>query len=221
MRRNETIGIIVFIALLAAGFVIFDLCGILELSGKIDTAQVIEIIILFALVLATFIYAKRTAEIADATKEQRYAENLPLLVPTITPVYQCEISYEAVASGVGMKVMWCNVGKGVAINPLFSFWRVPRRFSFGGAPISSEGASLFPPRESGTLEVGSKKEVDYSQIPSDEELNAISDTYHPRLVAEYQDIYERSITTVQEFRIDKESKRAFVGELILSKIDGR
>ena len=43
---------------------------ILTLFKTINVGQGIEIIILFALVLATFIYAKRTAEIAKATKEQ-------------------------------------------------------------------------------------------------------------------------------------------------------
>jgi len=46
-------------------------------------------------------------------------------------------------------------------------------------------------------------------------LYDIPEAHHPRLEAEYQDIYERKITTVQEFRIEEEngSKKAFVGEL--------
>jgi hypothetical protein len=56
---------------------------------------------------------------------------------------------------VGVKVLWCNVGKGVAINLRFSFW---------SAPTSTGKANFFPPSESGTLEVGGKKEVDYGKI---------------------------------------------------------
>jgi len=43
----------------------------------------------------------------------------------------------------------------------------------------------------------------------------IPKAYHLRLKAGYQDIYEKNITTVQEFRIEEENgnKKAFLGEL--------
>jgi hypothetical protein len=44
-------------------------------------------------------------------------------------------------------------------------------------------------------------------------LKDLSEAYHPYLLAEYQDIYERIITTVQRFRIDEQNRRAFLGEL--------
>ncbi len=70
MRRNEIISLCVATALLVLGFVVLGLFGVLELSNKIDTSQLIQIIITFVLVLVTVAYVKRTAEIAGATREQ-------------------------------------------------------------------------------------------------------------------------------------------------------
>jgi hypothetical protein len=44
--------------------------------------------------------------------------------------------------------------------------------------------------------------------------------YQPRFEAEYQDIYERKITAVQEFRIDEQNKRPSLGDLYFT-INGR
>jgi len=214
MSRREITGIAAAVITLVLFFAL-NWYSFRQLGSKITTGQVIEIIILFTLVLVTAIYAKRTAEIAKETREQRYSESLPLLAPTIPPplsgLAPNEIPYESLQSGVGIKVIWCNVGKGVAINSRFSFW---------AAPTSPEKASFFPPRESGMLEVGGKKEVDYSKILYDGQLTTISDAYQPKLEAEYQDIYEREVTTVQEFRIDEQNKRAFLGELYFT-VNGR
>ncbi len=163
MRRNETIGIIVFIALLAAGFVIFNLYGILELSGKIDTAQVIEIIILFALVLATFIYAKRTAEIADATKEQarevreqRVTASRPVVVQKT--VHEKDI-YEGSTKDYFSHFEAYNKGNGPAIEVEISLLDNDKnqieshRKSFLGAgepPIEFRPTSLAARRENST-----------------------------------------------------------------------
>ena len=64
---------------------------VLTLFKIINTGQAIEIMLLFALVFVTFIYAKRTAEIADATKEQaeeikeqRLSEARPYLLLRLT-----------------------------------------------------------------------------------------------------------------------------------------
>ena len=177
----------------------------------------VSAVVVAFLVGATIVYARAAKQQAEASlkmaeemREQRYSESLPLLAPTIPPplsgLAPNEIPYESLQSGVGIKVIWCNVGKGVAVNS---------RFSFCAAPISPGKASFFPPRESGTLEVGGKKEVDYSKILNDGQLTAISDAYQPRLEAEYQDIYEREVTTVQKFRIEEQNgnKRAFLGDL--------
>ncbi len=198
--------------ILAIAIVAASIIGILHAAEKIDTAETLEIAALATLVLITAWYARQTATMADEMKRQRYSECLPLLVPTVPPILDTdELPYESLQSGVGMKVMWCNVGKGVAINSRFSFWT---------APTSPGKATFFPPRESGTLEVGGKKEVDYSEILNDGQLRDISDAYQPRVEAEYLDIYERKVTTVQEFRIDEQNKKPFLGELYFM-VNGR
>ena len=70
MKRSELIGISVAVVLLVVGFIVFQVLGLLELDRRIGTAQVMEIVIFFVLVLVTLIYAKRTAEIAKATDQQ-------------------------------------------------------------------------------------------------------------------------------------------------------
>jgi hypothetical protein len=173
---------------------------------------------------ATRRQADASVKMAEETKKQRYSECLPLLVPSIPPVFSTdELPYESLQSGIGMKVIWSNAGKGAAINS---------RFSFYPAPTSSGKAEAFPSRRLGTLEVGGKKEVDFDKIferywqqtklLNDKRWHQISDEYQPRLEAEYQDIYERHITTVQEFRIEDHdnNKRAFLGELYFT-VNGR
>ena len=67
MRKNEYIGFAVAILLLIAVLAVF--------RSRISTAQAIEIIITFALVLITVVYVKRTAEISKAnTKMDKEAE---------------------------------------------------------------------------------------------------------------------------------------------------
>jgi hypothetical protein len=72
------------------------------------------------------------------------------------------------------------------------------------------------------LEVRGEKTVDYSQILNDGQLRDIPEGYHPHLLAEYKDIYERDITTVQEFRIEKEQEyeKVSLGELYFT-VNGR
>ncbi len=192
------------------------------------TGELIQVILMGLLVVVTSIYAWRTFAISNATKkqadasvkmaretkEQRYSESLPLLVPTIPPILRAEkLPLEAMKSGNTVKVVWCNVGKGVAINSRFSFWTVP---------TTPGRANYFPRSESVTLEVRAKKEVDYSEILNDRQSEDISEPYQPRLIAEYRDIYERNITTVQEFRIEEQNKnkRVSLGDLYFT-VNGR
>ncbi len=82
MRRNEITGISVALVIFAAAVSSFILKDILII------AQAIEITILFVLVLVTLIYAKRTAEIADATKkqaEEMKKQRRPIVVPKAFP----------------------------------------------------------------------------------------------------------------------------------------
>ncbi len=179
--------------------------------------SVAQVWVMVMLVLLTAAYVLSTRKMAQEMKEQRYSECLPLLAPIILQTLNTqglapnEVHYECLQSGVGIKVMWCNVGKGVAINSQFSFWT---------ASASSGKATSFPLRELGTVEVGGKKEVDYSEILDDGQLHNISDAYQPRVEAEYLDIYERKVTTVQKFRIDEQNKKAFLGELYFT-VNGR
>ena len=205
MRRNEIIGLCIAIAIFAA------VVSFIIRKDIIITAQAIEITILFVLVLVTIIYAKRTSDIAEATKEQarevreqRYAQSLPLLIPHFPPdvdtVAPSESIYQFLRYG-GINVLWHNVGKGAAINSTFSLW---------GATLPSGEVHRFLALESQALGSG-------QQIATIFEVYTIQrdkpERYQPRLEAEYQDIYERKITTVQEFRIDEEDKTAFLGDL--------
>ena len=190
----------------------------------------VQTILMIILVSATIFYAYQakkasdsskasadaSAEMTKEVKEQRYSESLPLLVPTIIPTLRELaanefVAYEALVSGNGIKVMWRNVGKGVAINSQVSFYT---------ARTSTGKAWFFPPREFGALEVGGQKEIDYSKILNDAQLHEISGIYHPRLQAEYQDIYKRRITTVQEFRVDEQNRGISLGELYFT-INGK
>jgi hypothetical protein len=202
------------IILLTIAFVAASIIGILYATKRIDTAQTLEIAALTTLVLITAWYAKQTTIMAKEMREQRYSECLPLLVPDVTrrsivdqKLEPNEVDYQTLQTGVGIEVAWHNLGKGVAINTLFSFW---------GAPLDSHPGKVlyFPPPESTFLEIGRRKEIKIDKTWVGQWYD-IPKAYHPRLEAEYQDIYERKVSTVQEFRIDEENgrKRAFLGEL--------
>jgi len=188
-------------------------------------SDIIQIVLMGLLVVVTGIYAWRTFAISNATKkqadasvkvaeemrEQRYSESLPLLVPTILPpmgnaegLDPNEVDYLILQVGVGaiVKITWCNVGKGVAVNSSFSFWAVS---------VEPGKVFYFPPRESAALEVGGRKEINFGAL--DVQTLDQPKSYCPRLEAEYKDIYGRKIRTVQEFRIDEQNERAFLGEL--------
>jgi len=193
----------------------------------ITIAETLNILMVSFLVLITAIYAQRTADIADATKEQteatkqqanasvkmametkeqRYCESLPLLVPTIPSMVDpitnipnhdpIEVDYDRVQ--VGIQATLHNLGTGIAINVRVSFWKV----------------QFFASRKLKALGTGEEKEIDFIE-PLIIQLQDTPQAYCPRLEVEYQDIYERKITTVQEFRIEEQNntKRAFLGDL--------
>jgi len=215
VRKNElkklSILLIVF-----AGLIVF-----LLIKHIIDMSQAMNLLLLFALICVTGIYAIRTAEIAGATrkqaeeiKAQRYSECLPVLLVSIAQKTKGldpdEHLYKILQTGTGATFEWANLGKGVAVNARFSLW---------GMPLDShpEKVLFFPPRESKALEVGAHVRIDFNYTG---EWFGKPAAYCPRLETEYQDIYERKITTVQEFRIDKQNKKAFLGELYFT-INGR
>jgi hypothetical protein len=205
MRKGEIIRIII------AGAAFAGVLSGLITQNIISTAQAIEPTILFVLVLVTIVYAKRTAEIAKETREQRYSESLPLVVPIIGTVIanemlkHNEIDYELLKTGSGVRVTWRNIGKGAAINLRFSLW---------GLPLYSGKVPFFSPLASQTLESGGQVKISFDhQEP--QRLDK-PEGYRPRLEAKYQDVYERRITTVREFHIIEEqdnTKRAFLGDL--------
>lgn len=183
-------------------------------ASEIKRADWAQILLMIGLVTITAVYASSTQKIARETKEQRYSESLPLLVPSVTKMITeglepDEIAYESLQSGMGLKVVWRNVGKGVAINV---------RLSLHGAPLPSGKVPLFQLRESQALESGGQKETD----PSKWDEQHLDKPDQPRLEAEYQDIYERKIVTVQKFRIEEQNKtkRAFIGDLYFT-VNGR
>jgi Ca2+/Na+ antiporter len=216
MRKNEYIVVSILFIIFVAAIVIF-----LFFTHSIDIGQIMNLIILFALVCVTGIYAKRTAEIADATKKQaeeikaqRYSECLPVLLVSIAQKTKGldpdEHLYKILQTGSGATFEWANSGKGVAINVLFLLW---------GVPLDShpEKVLFFPPREPEALEVGTHVKIDFNYKGEWFDKPA---AYSPRLEAQYQDIYERKITTVQEFRIDKQNEKASLGGLYFT-INGK
>jgi hypothetical protein len=180
---------------------------------KIEPADWAQIILTSGLVGITIFYAFSATRQADASvkmaeemKEQRYSESLPLLVPDIIPsitVDPNEVPYESLQAGIGIKVVWHNVGKGVAANSTFSLW---------GAPLPSGEVHHFLALESRALGSGQQITTSFDVYSTQKDK---PERYQPRLEAEYQDIYERKVTTVQEFRIEEENenKRAFLGDL--------
>ena len=77
------------------------------------------------------------------------------------------------------------------------------------------------PRELKALEIGGQKEIDFSApLALTSPVYDIPEGYIPRLEAEYRDIYERKITSVQQFRIDSQEKKAFLGDLYFT-VNGR
>ncbi|MBC8276329.1 MAG: hypothetical protein H8E40_15360 [Chloroflexi bacterium] len=208
MRKNEFKALSILLIIFAV------LVAFLLVTHSIDMGQTMNLLVLFALLCVTAIYAKRTAEIAGATKEQseeikaqRYSESLPVLLVSIAQKTKGldpdEHLYKILQTGTGATFEWANSGKGVAINARFSLW---------GVPLDShpEKVLFFPPRESKALEVGAHVRIDFNYKGEWFDKPA---TYCPRLETEYQDIYERKITTVQEFRIDKQNEKASLGEL--------
>ena len=188
---------------------------------------------------ATKDQADKMTEQAEATRQQadasvnmaeemaikRYSDCQPVLIPKIdTRVGQIpeeDVLYMILASGlggirqrtpVGVTIRWHNAGKGVALNAMFSL---------RGTPLESEPnkARFFTPTPNlrTALKVDEEKEVAF-----DLEWKAVNMPagYSPQLEAEYQDIYERKLTTVQEFSFDRGEEKAHLGELYFT-VNGR
>lgn len=209
MKRQAIWACSIFVLVLAGLF-------ILHIIDLIRVGEIIEIIVLFGLVLITAEYARHTRIMAKEMRKQRYSECLPLLLVAINQgilprgLDPDKHLYSVLQTGIGATFEWCNSGKGVAVNVRFSLW---------GLPLDSHPGKVlfFPPRESKALEVGAHVSIvfDYAGQWFDQ-----PEVYCPRLEAEYQDIYERSITTVQEFCFDAQKKTASLGDLYFT-VNGR
>lgn len=201
--------------------------------------ELIQVILMGLLVVITGIYAWRTFSISRATEKQaeagvkmademakkRYLDCQPVLIPKIpTRVGQIpeeDVLYMILASGlggmvqqtpVGVTIRWLNAGKGVALNATFSLT---------GTPLESQPNKVrfFTPTPNlrTAFKVDEEKEVAFD---SNWKAVEMPHGYSPRLEAEYQDIYETPITTVQEFRFDAENRTAVLGDLYFT-VDGR
>jgi len=125
---------------------------------ELKAPELAQILLMIGLVTITAVYASSTQKIAGETKEERCSESLPLLVPDITrrsvidKLDPNEVGYQTLQTGVGIEVIWHNLGKGVAINSRFSFW--------SATLDSTPGKALyFPPSESTFLEIEGRKEI--------------------------------------------------------------
>jgi hypothetical protein len=219
-RRNRDILILACIGI--ALVILVSIQG----AKHIDLAPVFILVLYAGLIAVTMFYVYYSMEIARATREQaeasvemaeemrgqRYSESLPLLVPDITRrdvvdrrLEPNEVDYGTLQTGVGLEVIWHNLGKGVAINARFSLWSVP-------LDSHPDKVIYFPPRESTFLEIGGRHKIEFKEEWKGQWFDQ-PESYKPRLEAEYRDIYERNITTAQEFRIDKQNKKVFLGDL--------
>jgi hypothetical protein len=177
----------------------------------IDTAQAIQIIISFVLVLITAIYVKRTAEIAKAAKEQTEAsikmaeEMREQRYDAVRPVIDIVImkqsmkGEELIKQGLDAKEgklpkdLPCklrNVGVGPAIE-LYSFIEGiedaegnPRRWDFGTLPVA----------------IG-KEEMGYTH---EMRLLLMQRGSHRALVAYYKDVYGNPFESIREVSVNKD-----------------
>jgi hypothetical protein len=226
------------IILAATGIALIILIGVWG-ALNIQYAPVATLILYAGLIVVTMFYAYYSMDIARATRRQaeasmkmakemaikRYSDSQPVLIPQVPTrlgqIPEEDVLYMTLASGLGgmeqqtpkgVTIRWRNAGKGVALNATFSLT---------GTPLESEPnkARLFIPTPNlrTALKVDEEKEVTF-----DLEWKAVNMSvgYSPRLEAEYQDIYERKLTTVQEFSFDKDKERAHLGELYFT-VDGR
>ena len=201
-------------------------------SREIGLSDMLQMLLMFGLVAVTTFYAWSASRQADANvkmaeemAKKRYSDSQPVLIPKIPSrlgqIPEEDVLYMILASGLagteqqtpkGVTIGWHNAGKGVALNAVFSLT---------GTPLESElnKARLFTPTPNlrTALKVDEEKEVAF-----DLEWKAVSmsASCSPRLKAEYQDIYERKLTTVQEFSFDKGNEKAYLGELC-STVDRR
>ena len=218
MRKNEWIALSISATALTIVLIIITVLDI------INTAQGIEIILLFFLVLATLIYAKRTSEIAQttrgqaqatreqadasvkmakATSEQLLSEARPYLLIRLEDEVIDLFTIVSDANRHEMpnefKVTIRNVGKGPAINIIAAFWR-----SDDVSPTQPKG--YLAPQEEWHTTI-STLSVDITEERWLPELSQMVKYDFPGTVAvEYHDIHHRTwVTYLCLARFDEEA----------------
>jgi hypothetical protein len=164
----------------------------------ITVKEAIELTVLTALVFATLLYAKRTAEIASATKEQadeireqRLSEARPYLLLRLKldvgEIFLQWDSYKSSPPREEIPITITNAGKGPAINLYTALWHEEKTYFIGGIK--------------GYLAPGEKWDVSVSRtnagIEESEgwlpELTEVIGKYEAGIIAvEYEDIHHRA-----------------------------
>ena len=195
MTKTEILKLFIAVIIFAA------VIAVVAVLGRIDTAQTIQLIITFVLVLVTVAYVLRTAEIAKATRQQANAsmkmaeEMKQQRYDAVRPIVDIVIKEQSItaqesisqAYGAKPKDLPCqlrNVGVGPAIR-VHSFIEDiddpdgnPRRWDFGILPVAME----------------------YTQ---EMRLLLMQRDNQRTLVAYYEDIYGNTFESIREVNLDE------------------
>ena len=198
--------------LLIAGGVLIAALAPLVFFKVITTAEAINITVVSFLVFATFMYVKRTAETADAAKQQadasvRMAEEMrdakydalrPIIdiqVQRMDPMSLARIGYGELPQE--LSCVLCNIGLGPATD-VYSFIQPPsskrQRYDF----------------VSNTLATRKKTEEMSLSLNQENDRKA--------LVAYYKDVYGRGFESSREVSAVKETREWKLGPLKIRKI---
>ena len=200
MTKTEILKLFIAVIIFAA------VIAVVAVLGRIDTAQTIQLIITFVLVLVTVAYVLRTAEIAKATRQQadasvKMAEEMKQQrYDAVRPIVDIVIKEQSItaqesisqAYGAKPKDLPCklrNVGVGPAIK-VYSFIEDiddpdgnPRRWDFGILPSAAR-----------------KGEMEYTQ---EMRLLLMQKDNQRALVAHYEDVYGNTFESIREVNLDK------------------
>ncbi len=116
MKKSEMNKFLIPILIVVLGLPALIIFGFVDLSTKIDLGQVVEIIIFAVLVVVTTIYAKRTSEIADATKKQAEEMREQRIIASRPVIIQKAIHRQYISErGLPDYFVIYNAGNGPAI----------------------------------------------------------------------------------------------------------
>jgi hypothetical protein len=205
--KKEDYGVLIVIFLAILGALIILITEIHE-----DSASIAQALLTFALVMITYIYVKRTTEIAKATKEQaeasirmademreqRYNSAMPI-IDIQEDKNQRSLLHRGASASLGhlpqyIQCRLINIGLGPAIDLCSFIYSSNKRwkYSFGtlsnGAETDSENLFL-------------EKEGD-----------------HTYLVAYYRDIYDRNFKSIRKVTLDEKLNNIEIGQLQTRKI---